>query len=498
MDFTQLALSPLLLRALETEGYQTPTPIQAKAIPLVMAGGDVLGCAQTGTGKTAAFALPLLHRLIEEPAERLRNGGKLARVLILAPTRELAVQIADSFKTYGKQTSVTGTIIYGGVGQGPQVRVLKRGVDVFVAKPGRLIDLMEQGYVDLSNIQTLVLDEADRMLDMGFINPIRRIAAETPKERQTLLFSATMSPEIRSLAQTLLKSPTQIAVDPVASAAPKIVQSLYLCNRHDKQSLLNHMLKDPAYSRVLVFTKTKHGADRVGEKLEKAGISCETIHGNKAQNARTRALNAFRGGKARVLVATDVAARGLDVDNITHVFNFDLPMEPEAYIHRIGRTGRAGMTGMAVAFCDPSERALLRDVERLLKNRIPQSPLPDFERAPREFRADTRPMTPGGGTGRGAPGAGVRTASNVGMIREIVEVRPAPRQATPEHAHPAGHDSDRPTHHHHAERSAKAKPGKPGKPVPTSKPHGGSHGGPITKNTPYRAAVRPTRRSGPR
>ncbi|MCB9840017.1 MAG: DEAD/DEAH box helicase, partial [Phycisphaeraceae bacterium] len=361
MDFSNLGLSPLLLRALAQEGYTTPTPIQAKAIPPILAGKDVLGCAQTGTGKTAAFALPILHNLLEQPADKPRRGGRLARVLILAPTRELACQIADSFKTYGRETRVSGTVIYGGVGQGPQVRDLKRGVDVIVATPGRLIDLMEQGHADLSGVDTLVLDEADRMLDMGFIHPIRRIAAETREDRQTLLFSATMSKDIRALAQSLLHEPEQIAVTPVASAAPKIEQSLYHVQRPEKQGLLTHLLADAAMSRVVVFTKTKHGADRVGEKLERAGISARTIHGNKGQNQRTRALAAFKRGEARVLVATDVAARGLDVDDITHVVNFDLPMEPEAYVHRIGRTGRAGATGIAISFCDNTERALLKD-----------------------------------------------------------------------------------------------------------------------------------------
>ncbi len=374
LNFTQLNLAQPLLRALREEGYETPTPVQARAIPPVMEGRDVLGCAQTGTGKTAAFALPLLHRLLEAPVDKTRRGPAFPRVLVLSPTRELATQIGDSFGTYGRHTGLYHTCIFGGVSQYHQVKALHRGVDILVATPGRLIDLMEQRLVNLTNVQVFVLDEADRMLDMGFINPIRKIAAALPTQRQTLLFSATMPKEIMHLADSLLKNPVKVAVTPVASAAPLIEQKVYMVGRRYKQSLLEHALTNNDFvgevERAVVFTRTKHGADKVTRRLEKAGIPATAIHGNKAQNQRQRALDAFRTGRCRVLVATDVAARGLDIDGITHVFNFDLPVEPEAYVHRIGRTGRAGATGIAIAFCDDEERPLLRDIEKLTGRKI--------------------------------------------------------------------------------------------------------------------------------
>lgn len=419
MQFSQLGLSPSLLRVLTKEGYETPTPIQAQAIPHVLEGKDLLGCAQTGTGKTAAFALPILQRLMTMPVDKTRRGPAKARALILSPTRELAIQIRDSFRTYGAETGIRSTVIFGGVSQLRQVQALRDGVDIIIATPGRLLDLMEQRKAHLDDVQILVLDEADRMLDMGFIQPIRLIASKTPAERQTLFFSATMPPEIQKLASTLLRDPVKIAVTPVASAAPKTVQSLYHVDRAQKQALLTLMLADQAMDRVVVFTKTKHGADKVGYKLERAGVRTETIHGNKAQNARKKALDKFRAGQARVLVATDVAARGLDVDGITHVVNFDLPMEPEAYVHRIGRTGRAGATGIAISFCDREERGLLRDIERLLKNKIPLSETPFIERAPAEAadsrsddRFSDRPRErayAGGGGGNGGGGGGSRS-----------------------------------------------------------------------------------------
>ncbi len=376
VPFTSLNLADPILRALADEGYTTPTPIQAQAIPLVLAGRDVLGCAQTGTGKTAAFALPIIHRLLESPAPMATSHIKKARVLVLSPTRELATQIADSFKTYGKHTRLSGAVIFGGVSQRMQERSLQRGVDIIVATPGRLIDLTEQGLIDYSGITTFVLDEADRMLDMGFINPIRQIAGHIKNERQTLLFSATMPREIEKLAASLLRNPTRVSVTPVASAAPMIEQTVYYIGQFQKQSLLENLVADKDVRRAVVFTRTKHGADRVCKKLEIAGISAIAIHGNKNQSQRQRSLDSFRTGRHRILVATDVAARGLDVDGITHVFNFDLPMEPEAYVHRIGRTGRAGATGIAVAFCDPAERRLLRAIERTTGKPIKTSEFP--------------------------------------------------------------------------------------------------------------------------
>jgi ATP-dependent RNA helicase RhlE len=405
--FVSLNLAAPVMRALADEGYVTPTPIQAAAIPPIMVGKDILGCAQTGTGKTAAFALPILHELVTATPDKARRGPVLPRVLVLSPTRELATQIAESFATYGKHTGVSGTVIYGGVSQFRQVRALERGVDVIVATPGRLMDLMEQGHVNLTAIEVLVLDEADRMLDMGFIQPIRHIAAKLPKERQTLLFSATMPREIQHLADSLLRDPVRLSVTPVASAAPLIEQVLYHVPRSHKQPLLEALLRDGEIARAVVFTKTKHGADKVARKLNAAGISADAIHGNKAQNARERALHGFRTGRCRVLVATDVAARGLDVDAISHVFNFDLPMEPEAYVHRIGRTGRAGAKGIAVAFCDGDERGLLRGIERLTGKRLNTLQLPDGLKAeaptPRsDDDRETRSHSPSPyGTGQG-------------------------------------------------------------------------------------------------
>ena len=374
MQFSDLRLSQPILRALTAEGYTTPTPIQEQAIPHAMAGRDLLGCAQTGTGKTAAFAIPILERLLAAAPDKARRGPRTARALILSPTRELAEQIGQSFAAYGRDTGLAHAVIFGGVSQLHQERALARGVDIIVATPGRLIDLMEQRLIDLSCVEVFVLDEADRMLDMGFIQPIRRIASTTPAKRQTLLFSATMPRSIQQLAASLLRDPVRVSVTPVSSAAPMIDQAVHLVDRHSKQSLLEHLLADGAVTRAIVFTRTKHGADRVAKKLLRAGIGADAIHGNKAQNQRRKALDRFRTGRARVLVATDVAARGLDVDNISHVFNFDLPVEPEAYIHRIGRTGRAGATGIAIAFCDHEERGLLREIERLLGKRITISP----------------------------------------------------------------------------------------------------------------------------
>jgi ATP-dependent RNA helicase RhlE len=376
--FADLNLAPALLRALTDEGYETPTPIQAQAIPPIMQGSDVLGCAQTGTGKTAAFALPILHRLLTIPIDMTRRGPALPRVLILSPTRELASQIGESFATYGRHASLAHTVIFGGVGQYHQVKALHRGVDILVATPGRLIDLMEQRLTNFSAVQMLVLDEADRMLDMGFINPIRQIAKALPSPRQTLLFSATMPREIQHLADSLLHNPVKVTVAPVASTAALIEQSLYMVARNQKPALLEHILTEQKVSRAVVFTRTKHGADRVAKRLNFSGITATAIHGNKAQNQRQRALDAFRTGRCRVLVATDVAARGLDVDGISHVFNFDLPNEPEAYVHRIGRTGRAGAKGLAISFCDHDERPFLRDIERLIAKRIPLIATPEL------------------------------------------------------------------------------------------------------------------------
>jgi ATP-dependent RNA helicase RhlE len=396
MAFKSLNLNATILKALHEQGYETPTPIQAKAIPPILEGKDVLGCAQTGTGKTAAFALPVIQRLSEMPVDKTKRGAVHPRALILSPTRELAAQIGESFGTYGKNSGLSHAVIFGGVSQHHQVKAIHRGVDVLVATPGRLMDLMDQRIVTLKDVKVFILDEADRMLDMGFIQPIRRIAAAVPGGRQTLLFSATMPREIMHLADSLLKNPVKVSVAPVASTASLITQSVYQCAFHNKQALLELLLEEPGVDRAVVFTRTKHGADRVCQRLERDGIAAVAIHGNKAQNYRTRALDSFKSGKTRVLVATDVAARGLDVDNITHVFNFDLPMEPEAYVHRIGRTGRAGASGIAISFCDRAEFDQLRQIERLTGKQIPRMETPvlptnDHQREEREGRTPYRP-----------------------------------------------------------------------------------------------------------
>ena len=413
--FATLGLHERLLEALAAEGYREPTPIQAQAIPPALAGRDLLGIAQTGTGKTAAFALPILHRLIAAAMPGSRPpAGRKPRVLVLSPTRELAAQIGESFASYGKKTPLRGTVIFGGVGQGPQVSAISRGVDILVATPGRLLDLMGQGLVDLSAIECFVLDEADRMLDMGFIEPIRRIAAAIPTRRRTMLFSATMPSEIERLASQLLSNPVKVSVTPESTTVERISQRLHFVLKARKTSLLLELFEREPVDLALVFTKTKHGADRVVKQLRAAGISAEAIHGNRSQGQRTRALDAFRSGRSPVLVATDIAARGLDVDGITHVFNYDLPMEPEAYVHRIGRTARAGASGIAISFCDETERGLLRDIERVTRQAIPRAERGDFEgpaiadRAPR-VREDRGSMPDRrGGSGGGAPARGKR------------------------------------------------------------------------------------------
>ncbi len=362
------ALIEPIRRAVAEEGYTTPTPIQEKAIPHLLEGRDLLGCAQTGTGKTAAFTLPLLQELTQ--TKRTPAGGE-PRALILTPTRELAAQIRDSIKTYGRHLNITSAVIFGGVGQEPQVRSLRRGTDVVVATPGRLLDLMQQGHIRLHRIELFILDEADRMLDMGFIPAVRRIIAKLPTERHSLFFSATMPPAVAKLAKELLRNPAQITIDPGQPTVERIAQKMMFVDRGDKDALLIDLIADHDMDKVLIFTRTKHGADKVVKRLAGAGINACAIHGNKSQTARTTALQGFRAGKVRALVATDIAARGLDVDGITHVINFDLPEEPETYIHRIGRTARAGMNGDAVSFCCARERDSLRDIARLIRKEVP-------------------------------------------------------------------------------------------------------------------------------
>ena len=370
MNFSDLLLTEPILNALKAEDYDTATPIQAKAIPHVLQGRDVLGCAQTGTGKTAAFALPILQRLAALPAPAA-GAPRRVRCLVLCPTRELATQIGDSFRTYGKNLNLRHAVIFGGVGQNPQAEAFRRGVDIIIATPGRLLDLMQQRLADLRHIQVLVLDEADRMLDMGFINDIRKIVATLPAQRQNLLFSATMPTEIRRLADTILRNPVTVQVAPASATADKIDQSVYFVQKAHKPQLLAHLVDTLPMHRALVFTRTKHGADRVVRQLHSYGIRAEAIHGNKSQNARERALKNFRSDKTGVLVATDIASRGIDIDGITHVVNYDMTHEPETYIHRIGRTARAGAAGSAVSFCDKDEVSNLKAIERLIRISIP-------------------------------------------------------------------------------------------------------------------------------
>ena len=369
MTFADLRLIEPLLRAISTEGYDTPTPVQEQAIPHILAGRDLLGCAQTGTGKTAAFALPILQRL--SAAAATKGARALSRCLILCPTRELASQIAESFRAYGKNLKLRHAVVYGGVGQNPQVAALRQGVEVVIATPGRVLDLIGQGHVDLRGIEVLVLDEADRMLDMGFINDIRKIVGKIPAQRQTLMFSATMPPEIRRLADTLLRNPATVQVSPSSATADGIDQSVYFVEKRNKSTLLAHLVDQLPMSRAIVFTRTKHGADKVVRHLHSSGIKAEAIHGNKSQNARERALSNFRSNKTPVLVATDIASRGIDVDGITHVVNYDISHEPETYVHRIGRTARAGASGAAVSFCDAEEMPNLRAIQRLIRSSIP-------------------------------------------------------------------------------------------------------------------------------
>ncbi|WP_448700926.1 DEAD/DEAH box helicase [Mucilaginibacter sp. AW1-3] len=369
MSFENLKLIEPILKALKTEGYTTPTPIQAQAIPIVLNRQDLLGCAQTGTGKTAAFAIPILQILHQDRLQHKEQ--KTIKALILTPTRELAIQIDESFAAYGKHTGLKHLVIFGGVSQHHQVEALKRGVDILVATPGRLLDLVNQKFVHLEHIKILVLDEADRMLDMGFVHDVKKVIAKLPQKRQTLFFSATMPKEIQALANTILTNPEKVEVTPVSSTADTIQQSVYFVEKNDKKSLLNHILKDKSIETALVFTRTKHGADKVVRDLTRAGITAEAIHGNKSQNARQRALSNFKARTTRILVATDIAARGIDVDELTHVINFELPNIPETYVHRIGRTGRAGLSGVALSFCDAEEGEFLRDIHKLIGKTIP-------------------------------------------------------------------------------------------------------------------------------
>ena len=386
MDFSELQLIRPLLRAVEEAGYSSPSPIQQKAIPPVLAGRDLLGCAQTGTGKTAAFALPILQRL-----SRTQPAEKGIRALILTPTRELALQIDECFSAYGKYLKVSHTVIFGGVGQAPQVAALQKGVQVLTACPGRLNDLIGQGYVDLSHLEVFVLDEADRMLDMGFIHDVKKVIRQLPAKRQNLLFSATMPKEIEQLAAGILQKPVSVKVDPPSSTVDRIDQSLYRVAKADKKRLLALLLADPAVKNALVFSRTKHGANAIAAFLTKQGIEAAAIHGNKSQSARVAALEGFKSGRLKALVATDIAARGIDISELSHVFQLDLPEVPETYVHRIGRTGRAGAEGTAVAFCSPEEEEYLAAIEKLIRKKIPVRETPALPRPAQQEAARSAP-----------------------------------------------------------------------------------------------------------
>jgi len=412
MSFTELGLSEAIVRAVTEHGYTNPTPIQRQAIPAVLAGGDLLASAQTGTGKTAGFTLPILHRL---STAAKRTPAKQVRTLILTPTRELAAQVEESVRTYGKYVRLRSAVIFGGVGINPQIATLKSGVDILVATPGRLLDHMQQGTIDVSAVEILVLDEADRMLDMGFIRDIRRILSALPQKRQNLLFSATFSDEIKALADSLLDSPAMIEVARRNSTVEVIAQKIHPVDRDKKHPLLAHLIKSNRWSQVLVFTRTKHGANKLVEQLDRDGIAALAIHGNKSQSARTRALSEFKDGTLQVLVATDIAARGIDIDQLPHVVNYDLPNVPEDYVHRIGRTGRAGATGEAVSLVCVDEHVMLRDIEKLIKRSLPKEVVAGFEP---DLSARPQPIQLRSGNGGrrsqsagGAPGAKSRTST---------------------------------------------------------------------------------------
>ncbi len=414
MNFNELAVISPILQALAEEGYTTPTPIQEQAIPLVNAGRDLLGCAQTGTGKTAAFSIPTLQRLYTK--KQSGQWSNKIKALILTPTRELAIQIDESLAAYGRHLDLRHAVIFGGVGQKPQTDALRNGIDILTATPGRLLDLMNQGFVNLKHIEFFVLDEADRMLDMGFIHDVRKVLAQLPTQRQSLFFSATMPPEIVKLADTILTNPAKVEVTPASSTADTVAQVVYMVEKDDKRSLLLHLLEDKGIESALVFSRTKHGADKVAEFLNKHGVKTEAIHGNKAQNARQRALSNFKDRTTRVLVATDIAARGIDIDSLSHVFNYELPNIPESYVHRIGRTGRAGASGIAISFCETDERAYLKDIQKLIGKTVPvelNNPYKSDNLDPIEWAKPPKPEPKQGRGGRG-PRSDSRDSGNGG------------------------------------------------------------------------------------
>ena len=446
MSFDSLGLSEPLVRAVNELGYSTPTPIQAQAIPAVLGGGDLLAGAQTGTGKTAGFTLPILQRLSDMPPAT--NGKRVVRALILTPTRELAAQVEESVRAYGKYLKLKSTVMFGGVGINPQIDALRRGVDIVVATPGRLLDHMQQKTIDLSQLEILVLDEADRMLDMGFIHDIKRVLAKLPPKRQNLLFSATFADEIKALADSLLDSPALIEVARRNTTAETVAQKIYPVDRDRKRDLLTHLIRQHNWFQVLVFTRTKHGANRLAEQLTKDGISALAIHGNKSQSARTRALSEFKDGTLQVLVATDIAARGIDIDQLPHVVNYDLPNVPEDYVHRIGRTGRAGATGEAVSLVCVDEHQLLKDIEKLIKRAVPQEVIAGFEPDPNakpepiQRRSQPQGRSPRQGQGQGRGASNGANGGRPAQAREAREPRES-RGGNREGGREGGRDGNR-------------------------------------------------------
>ena len=487
-SFDSFGLAEPIARALVDENYVTPTPVQAAAIPVVLAGRDLIGIAQTGTGKTAAFALPILHKLATNP---IRREPKTCRVLVLSPTRELSGQIVDSFESYGRRMRVSVTLAIGGVPIGRQVRALAQGVDVLVATPGRLVDLCRIGALRLDRVDTLVLDEADRMLDMGFVHAIRAIVAKLPRDRQSLFFSATMPGEIAELAAQMLNNPAQVAVTPVATTAERIDQRIIRIDKAEKTALLTAILTNEPIDRALVFSRTKHGADKIVRNLALAGINADAIHGNKSQVQRDRALGNFRDGRTRVLIATDIAARGIDVSGITHVINFDLPNEPESYVHRIGRTARAGAEGIAISFCDSEEVAYLRAIERTIRMTLPMTDRHGNPMAPREPRQDG-PRRPQQNRGPRPAFSGKPRSEYQGdrphaprehAARDHAPREHAPREhVRPDHVQRDGVEQPRRPAPHHAANHADPRP-QPARPN-QQRPQQGRPGGPNRNGKP--------------
>ena len=472
MNFNELAIISPILEALAEEGYTIPTPIQAQAIPLVNAGRDLLGCAQTGTGKTAAFSIPTLQRLYTK--KQSGQWSNKIKALILTPTRELAIQIDESLAAYGRHLDLRHAVIFGGVGQKSQTDALRNGIDILTATPGRLLDLMNQGFVNLKHVEFFVLDEADRMLDMGFIHDVRKVLAQLPKERQSLFFSATMPEEIVKLAGTILTNPAKVEVTPASSTADTVAQKVYMVEKDDKRSLLLHLLEDKAIESALVFSRTKHGADKVAEFLNKHGVKTEAIHGNKAQNARQRALSNFKEHTTRVLVATDIAARGIDIDSLSHVFNYELPNIPESYVHRIGRTGRAGASGIAISFCETDERAYLKDIQKLIGKVVPvelNNPYKSDNLDPIEWAKPPKPEPKQGRGGRSPREGGSRENNNGGGRNGQPQGRsndgrrdnPRPAQGQPRADAPRSEQSDQP-----------ANSNRTNSPRPDNRPAGGN------------------------